>query len=89
MDYSVDRNAFGRQRESFESDLNVPVLGREPFHAVFIRAPAVTKVWGKARILARHESKTVLVQQGKMLSAAFHPELTEDSRLHEFFLKLI
>jgi len=89
MDYQVDRNAFGRQRESFEAGLNILVLGKEPFHAVFIRAPAVSKVWGKARVLARYENKAVLVQQGRMLSAAFHPELTSDRRLHEFFLKLI
>ena len=89
MDYCVDRNAFGRQRESFEADLNVPVLGKEKFHAVFIRAPAVTKTWGKAKALSKYDGKTVLVQQGKMLSVAFHPELTEDTRLHEYFLKLI
>lgn len=89
MDYQVDRNAFGRQKESFEADLNIPVLGKEKFHTVFIRAPAVSKIWGGAKVLAKYENKIVLVQQDRMLSAAFHPELTEDTRLHEFFLKLI
>ena len=89
MEYSVDRNAFGRQRESFEADLKIPVLGKEKFHAVFIRAPAVSKTWGKAKILCEFDGKIVLVQQDNMLSAAFHPELTEDTRLHEYFLKMV
>jgi 5'-phosphate synthase pdxT subunit len=89
MHYQVDRNAFGRQKESFEAGLSIPVLGRSKFHAVFIRAPAVSKVWGGVKVLARYEGKIVLVQQDKMLSAAFHPELCEDAHLHEYFLKLI
>lgn len=89
MHYHVDRNAFGRQRESLEVDLSVPVLGKEKFHAVFIRAPTVSKTWGDVRPLARYNGKIVLVQQGKMLSAAFHPELTDDARLHEYFLRMI
>jgi len=89
MSYRVDRNAFGRQRESFEVDLKIPVLGREKFHAVFIRAPAVSKTWGDAKPLASYGGRVVLVRQGSMLSAAFHPELTKDTRLHEYFLKVI
>jgi 5'-phosphate synthase pdxT subunit len=89
MHYHIDRNAFGRQRESFEAELEIPVLGKQKFHAVFIRAPAVSKTWGNAKVLAKYEGKIVLVQQAKMLACAFHPELTEDTRLQEYFLKLI
>ena len=89
MQYHVDRNAFGRQRESFEAGVKIHVLGDKSFPAVFIRAPAVSKVWGKAKVLATYDGKIILVQQDKMLSAAFHPELTDDTRLHEYFLKMI
>ncbi|MDD5111455.1 MAG: pyridoxal 5'-phosphate synthase glutaminase subunit PdxT [Candidatus Altiarchaeota archaeon] len=89
MDVRVERNAFGRQKESFETPLCIPVLGARKFPAVFIRAPAVSKVWGDANVLARYGRKAVLVRQGRMLSAAFHPELTEDIRLHEYFLGMI
>jgi 5'-phosphate synthase pdxT subunit len=89
MDYKVNRNAFGRQRESFEAELNIPALGRKKFHSVFIRAPAVSRAWGKAKALARHEGRIVLVRQDRMISCAFHPELSDDTRLHEYFLKLI
>ncbi len=89
MQYHVDRNAFGRQRESFEAGVKIPVLGNAPFPAVFIRAPAVSRVWGRAKVLATYDGKIVLVQQDRMLSAAFHPELTDDTRLHEYFLKMI
>lgn len=88
MDIGVIRNAFGRQRESFEVDLDIQVLGEEPFRAVFIRAPAVSEVWGGAQILAEFRGKIVAVQEGKLLAVAFHPELTPDTRLHEYFLQM-
>ena len=88
MDIKVVRNAFGRQRESFEVDLNIPVLGEKPFPAVFIRAPVIEKVWGKTKVLAEFEGKIVAAQEENLLVAAFHPELTEDRRLHQYFLKM-
>ncbi len=88
MDISVIRNAFGRQRESFEVDLEIPVLGREPFRCVFIRAPAIKEVWGDVQVLAGFQSKIVAAQQDNLLAVAFHPELTPDTRLHEYFLRM-
>lgn len=88
MDIFVIRNAFGRQRESFEVNLEIPALGEEPFIAVFIRAPAVEEVWGDAKTLAEFQGKIVAVQQGSLLAVAFHPELTPDTRLHEYFLRM-
>ena len=90
MDMAVDRNAFGRQRESFESDIRIDLPGPEwkrPFPAVFIRAPAITKVWGGCRALAKAEGAVVLAEQGGLMAAAFHPELTADTRLHRRLLE--
>lgn len=88
MDISAIRNAFGRQRESFEAELEISGLGKEPFRGVFIRAPAVSEVWGDAQVLAKFQGKIVAVQQGGLLAVAFHPELTPDTRLHEHFLRM-
>lgn len=88
MNIGVSRNAFGRQVESFEAELEVPVLGPEPLTGVFIRAPQVVSVGPGIEVLAQYHDKVVLVRQGNMLAASFHPELTEDSRLHEFFLRM-
>jgi 5'-phosphate synthase pdxT subunit len=88
MDIAVARNAFGRQRESFEADLDMPILGKEPFRGVFIRAPAVTDVWGNAEVIAEFMDKIVGVKQENIIAVAFHPELTHDTRLHEYFLKM-
>ena len=88
MDIGVIRNAFGRQRESFETDLEIPVLGKEPLRAVFIRAPAVEEVWGDVQVLAKFQGKIVGVKQGNLIAVAFHPELTPDTRLHEYFLRM-
>ena len=87
MDMAVDRNAFGRQRESFEADLDVVGLDR-PFHGVFIRAPAILRTWGTCTPLARYEDKIVLARQGSLFGAAFHPELSNDFRIHRWFLDL-
>ncbi|MFC1917732.1 pyridoxal 5'-phosphate synthase glutaminase subunit PdxT [Chloroflexota bacterium] len=90
LDVSVKRNAFGRQRESFEAALAVPALGEEPFPAVFIRAPAVGGVNGKVEILARLDEATIVaVRQGKLMGTSFHPELTDDLRFHQYFLDVV
>jgi len=95
MDIKVERNAFGRQIDSFETDLDVPELKQatgttEDYHAVFIRAPIIESVSGDARILASiPDGRIVAAQQGNLLATSFHPELTDDTRFHEYFLSLI
>jgi len=84
----VDRNAFGRQRESFEADLVVEGLDA-PFHSVFIRAPAILRTWGTCTPLARHRDRIVLARQGPLIASAFHPELSGDLRIHRWFLDLV
>jgi 5'-phosphate synthase pdxT subunit len=86
LDADVDRNAFGRQRDSFEAILDVAGVGTVP--AVFIRAPALNRVWGGTTVLAEHRGRIVAAQHGRVLATAFHPELTADTRLHERFLAL-
>ncbi|MFW5692004.1 MAG: pyridoxal 5'-phosphate synthase glutaminase subunit PdxT [Chloroflexota bacterium] len=90
MDITVNRNAFGRQIDSFEADLNIKVLPEQPFHAVFIRAPVVTDVEPSVEVLSElDDGRIVAVQQGHLLATAFHPELTDDSRLHRYFLHMV
>lgn len=84
LDTEVDRNAFGRQRDSFEGRLDVKGLG--PMPAVFIRAPVVTRADAPTEVLARNDRGIVAVRKGLVLGTAFHPELTDDTRLHELFL---
>ena len=88
INVAVVRNAFGRQRESFEADIHIPILGKEPFRGVFIRAPAVKEVWDDAKVISEFMGKIVGVKQHNMVAVAFHPELTYDTRLHEYFLKM-
>lgn len=89
MDISVRRNAFGRQVDSFEADLNMPVLGEPPFHAVFIRAPLIEEAGSGVEVLARlPDGAGVAARQGKMVALAFHPELTSDLRLHAYFVSI-
>ncbi len=89
MDMSVRRNAFGRQVDSFETDLSIPALGKEPFHAVFIRAPFIVSVGPEVEVLAKLEDGTaVAARQDNLLALAFHPELGHDTRLHKYFLKM-
>lgn len=88
MDIQIKRNAYGRQKESFEIDLEIPGIGEEPFRGVFIRAPIIKKVGSRAEILAECNGDPVLVKQGNCLAATFHPELTEDMRLHKLFLDI-
>ena len=87
LDVAVRRNAFGSQVDSFETDLDIPQLGDEPVHAVFIRAPIVESVGEKATVLARvPDGRVVAVEQGDLLGTSFHPEITGDTRFHEYFL---
>ena len=90
MDIGVTRNAYGRQVDSFETDLRVAALGSEPFHAVFIRAPRVDDVGSGVEVLARLEDGTIVAaRQGNLLVSTFHPELTGDSRFHQYFLEQV
>lgn len=87
LDAAVDRNAFGRQRESFEGPVHADALGPEPFPGVFIRAPRFRELWGQAEPWARlTDDEIVGVRQGNVLALTFHPELSPDTRVHEHFL---
>jgi len=90
MDVAVERNAFGRQVDSFEADLRVPVLGERPFPAVFIRAPSIERVGPGVEVLARlADGRVVAARQGHLLVTAFQPELTGDDRFHQLFLDIV
>jgi 5'-phosphate synthase pdxT subunit len=89
IDIEVDRNAYGRQVDSFEADIEVSSLGGEPYHAVFIRAPVVASVGPKVEVLAMCRERPVAVRQGAIMATSFHPELTEDTRFHRYFLEMI
>ncbi len=90
MDIEVRRNAFGRQVDSFETELPVPALGCESFPAVFIRAPIVERTGPQVEILAKLPNDVVVAaRQGRLVATAFHPELTDDLRLHSYFLKIV
>ena len=90
MDIVVQRNAYGRQIHSFEADLAIPLLGDPPLRGVFIRAPIITPASASVNILARlpDQDTIVVAQQGRLLAATFHPELTSDDRLHRYFLEV-
>jgi 5'-phosphate synthase pdxT subunit len=94
MDITVERNAFGRQVDSFEAELDVPEMKQvtgttDPYHAIFIRAPIIESVQADARVLASvPDGRIVAAQQGHLLATSFHPELTRDPRFHEYFLAL-
>ncbi len=85
----IERNAFGRQHDSFETDLNIPIIGEKPFKAVFIRGPVVKEVGKEVQILAKYNDEIVAVQQNNIIGTSFHPELTEDNRFHSLFIKTI
>jgi len=90
MNITVRRNAFGRQRESFETELSIPVLGEKPFPGVFIRAPMNEQSNSDVEVLAKlADGTSVAARQGKLLASAFHPELTDDLRFHQYFLDII
>ena len=89
IDLTVRRNAYGRQVDSFETDLDVPELGDRPFHAVFIRAPGVDRAGPDVDVLASWDGRPVLARQGAVTVASFHPELSGDGRLHSRFLEVL
>lgn len=89
MDIEVTRNAFGRQVDSFETDLKIAALHDGSFHGVFIRAPIIEKAGSDVEVLCQLNNKPVAVRQGKLLACAFHPELSDDLRFHRYFLELV
>ena len=90
LDLEVQRNAYGRQLDSFEADLDAPALGDEPLHGVFIRAPAVADLGPQVEVLARDpDGRPVAVRQGRVLATAFHPELTGERRLHRLLVSMV
>lgn len=90
LDIDVRRNAFGSQTSSFEVDLDIPAVGGEPMHAVFIRAPVVERIGdGVTVVAALDDGRVVAVEQGNLLGTSFHPEMTGDSRFHQYFLDLV
>ncbi|MDQ2902445.1 MAG: pyridoxal 5'-phosphate synthase glutaminase subunit PdxT [Ktedonobacteraceae bacterium] len=90
MHISIRRNAFGSQRESFETDLSVPALGEAPFHAFFIRGPAIESAGPQVEILATLDDGTIVaVREGALLGTAFHPEISGDLRFHHYFLRIV
>lgn len=90
LDAQVERNSFGRQIDSFETDLPAPALGAEPVHAIFIRAPRIRAVGSGVQILATlPDGSCAMVRQGRILATTFHPELTADRRVHQYFLSLV
>ncbi|GAV22104.1 pyridoxal 5'-phosphate synthase glutaminase subunit PdxT [Carboxydothermus pertinax] len=89
MDIKVARNAFGRQVDSFEADLEIPEVGQEPVRAVFIRAPYILEVKPNVKVLAKIDDKIVMARQDNMLVSAFHPELTDDLRIHRYFIEKV
>ena len=89
LDATTRRNAFGRQLHSFELDLEVKCLGPDPIRAVFIRAPWVARHGPEVEVLAEHEGHPVVVRQGSVLACAFHPELTDDARIHALLMAMV
>ena len=87
IDIVVERNAFGRQVDSFEVDLNIENFTGKPFRAVFIRAPYIKKIGSNVKVLAKFKGKIIMAQQKNILVSSFHPELTEDIRVHKYFLR--
>ena len=89
LDVKLERNSFGRQGESFESDISMNSIGISNFNGVFIRAPSVTEVGSNVEILSDFDNKIVAVKQGNIIGTSFHPELTQDASLHKYFLSLV
>jgi len=88
LDITVERNSYGRQVDSFETELEIPIVGDPTFHGVFIRAPKILRGGKEVEIMSTFKGDPVLVRQGNILCATFHPELSGDTRLHELFLNL-
>ena len=88
LDIVIERNAFGRQGESFETDMQIPAFGKEPFKGIFIRAPVVSEVGKDVEVIAKFNDRVVAVRQGRILGTAFHPELADDNRVHRQLVKM-
>ena len=89
LDVTIERNAFGRQHESFETDLSIPIIGDRPFKAVFIRGPIVKETGNNVQILSKYNDKIVAVQQNNIIGTSFHPELAEDNRFYTHFIRTV
>ena len=89
IDITVRRNAFGRQNESAEIDLRIPVLGAAPYPAIFIRAPWIERMGPRVDLLAERDGHGVMVREANVLATSFHPELTSDPRVHTYFLDMV
>ncbi len=89
MEMKVLRNAYGRQVDSFEVDVKIPEVGDKPFRAVFIRAPTIEKVWGDVKVWVKYQDTIIGAKKGNILALTFHPELSDDLRIHEYFLRMI
>lgn len=88
MNIQIKRNAYGRQIDSFETELSIPVLGDEAFHGIFIRAPVIQEVGSNVEVLCQVSNNSVAVKEGNVIACAFHPELTGDLRFHKYFLRM-
>ena len=89
LDVKIERNAFGRQRDSFESEISMEKIGIPKFHGVFIRAPSIIETGRNIEVISKFNEKIVAVKQGKILGTSFHPELTDDLSLHKYFVNLV
>ncbi|MBE44930.1 MAG: pyridoxal 5'-phosphate synthase glutaminase subunit PdxT [Thaumarchaeota archaeon] len=89
LDITVERNAFGRQNDSFEAELDIPLIGSESFKGVFIRSPIVTEIKNGVDVIATINNKIVAIKQGNVIGTSFHPELANDTRFHKYFTQLV
>ena len=89
MDMKVLRNAYGRQVDSFEVDVKIPEISDKPFRGVFIRAPTIEKVWDDTKVWAKYQDTIIGAKKGNIVALTFHPELSDDLRIHEYFIKTI
>ena len=87
MDISIERNSYGRQIDSFEADIEINSLGR--FKGIFIRAPVIKKIYNGVEVLSEHDGEAILVKNGTILAATFHPELTDDVKVHNLFIEMV
>ncbi|HKC79163.1 MAG TPA: pyridoxal 5'-phosphate synthase glutaminase subunit PdxT [Nitrosopumilaceae archaeon] len=89
LDVKIERNAFGRQRDSFESEISMEKIGIQKFQGIFIRAPSIIETGRNVEIISKFNEKIIAVKQGKILGTSFHPELTDDLSLHKYFVNLV
>lgn len=89
LDVQVERNSFGRQKDSFESEISMTEIGIDKLNGVFIRAPSITEVGKNVKVISKFNEKIIAVKQGNILATAFHPELSSDVSLHKYFIKMI